>query len=153
MFLRGQVGERFLVRNSGATAVVEGIGDHGCEYMTGGQTLIIGRTGRNFGAGMSGGVAWVLDLNEGRVNAQLVELGPVEGEGALELEQLVRDHAEETGSEVAAELLVDWPAALARFTEVMPTDYRVVLEAKAKAEAEGLSESDTATAMMAALHG
>jgi glutamate synthase (NADPH/NADH) large chain len=147
------VGERFGVRNSGAWAVTEGVGDHACEYMTGGRVAVLGKTGRNFGAGMSGGVAWVLDLNEGRVNAELVELGPVEGEAAQELEQLVRDHAEETGSEVAAELLADWPAALTRFTEVMPTDYRVVLEAKAKAEAEGLSESDTATAMMEALHG
>ena len=151
--IRGGVGERFCVRNSGAWAVTEGVGDHACEYMTGGRVVVLGKTGRNFGAGMSGGVAWVLDLNEGRVNAELVELGPVEGEAALELEQLVRDHAEETGSEVAAELLADWPAALARFTEVMPTDYRVVLEAKAKAEAEGLSESETATAMMEALHG
>ena len=99
------------------------------------------------------GREWVLDLNEGRVNAELVELGRVEGEGALELEQLVRDHAEETGSEVAAELLADWPAALARFTEVMPTDYRVVLEAKAKAEAEGLSDAQVSEAMMEALHG
>ena len=151
--IRGGVGERFCVRNSGAWAVTEGVGDHACEYMTGGRVAVLGKTGRNFGAGMSGGVAWVLDLNEGRVNAELIELGPVEGEAALELEQLVRDHADETGSEVAAGLLADWPAALARFTEVMPTDYRVVLEAKAKAEAAGLSESDTATAMMEALHG
>jgi glutamate synthase (NADPH/NADH) large chain len=151
--IRGGVGERFCVRNSGAWAVTEGVGDHACEYMTGGRVAVLGPTGRNFGAGMSGGVAWVLDLEEGRVNTELVELGPVEGEGARELEQLVRDHAEETGSEVAAELLADWPAARARFTEVMPTDYRVVLEAKAKAEAEGLSESETATAMMESLHG
>ena len=102
---------------------------------------------------MSGGVAWVLDLKEHRVNTELVELGPVEGEAAAELEQLVRDHLEETGSEVAEALLADWPSALARFTEVMPTDFRVVLEAKAKAEADGLNESETATAMMDALHG
>jgi glutamate synthase (NADPH/NADH) large chain len=121
--------------------------------MTGGRVAVLGKTGRNFAAGMSGGVAWVLDLNEGRVNSELVELGPVEGAGALELEQLVRDHAEETDSEVAAALLADWPAALARFTEVMPTDYRVVLEAKAKAEAEGLDDKQTGEAMMEALHG
>ena len=78
MYLRGQVGERFLVRNSGATAVVEGIGDHGCEYMTGGQTLIIGRTGRNFGAGMSGGTAYVLDLQTERVNKQALEAGELQ---------------------------------------------------------------------------
>jgi glutamate synthase (NADPH/NADH) large chain len=114
---------------------------------------VLGKTGRNFAAGMSGGVAWVLDLKKNRVNTELVELGPVEGEAAAELEQLVRDHAEETGSEVAAALLADWPAAVARFTEVMPTDYRVVLEAKAKAEAQGLSEPEIATAMMESLHG
>ncbi len=118
--------------------------------MTGGRVVVLGPTGRNFAAGMSGGVAWVLDLKEQRVNTELVELGPVAGEAATELEQLVREHAEETGSEVAAALLADWPASLARFTEVMPTDYRKVLEAKAKAEAEGLDETETATAMMEA---
>ena len=153
IFLRGQVGERFCVRNSGAVAVVEGVGDHGCEYMTGGRVVVIGPTGRNFAAGMSGGVAWVLDLDEGRVNHELVELGPVLDEAADELEGLVRRHAEETESSVAARLLADWPAALSRFTEVMPTDYRTVLAAKAKAEADGLDEKATATAMMEALHG
>ncbi|MXG88516.1 glutamate synthase large subunit [Nocardioides flavescens] len=151
--IRGGVGERFCVRNSGAWAVTEGVGDHACEYMTGGRVVVLGKTGRNFGAGMSGGVAWVLDLKAHRVNTELVELGPVEGEAAAELEQLVRDHVEETGSEIAAELLADWPAALARFTEIMPTDYRVVLEAKAKAEAEGLDDNAIANAMMGALHG
>lgn len=151
--IRGGVGERFCVRNSGAWAVTEGVGDHACEYMTGGRVVVLGKTGRNFGAGMSGGIAWVLDLKEHRVNTELVELRPVEGEAAAELEQLVRDHLDETGSEVAEALLADWPAALARFTEVMPTDYRVVLEAKAKAEAEGLDEQQTANAMMEALHG
>lgn len=151
--VRGGVGERFCVRNSGAWAVTEGVGDHACEYMTGGRVVVLGKTGRNFGAGMSGGIAWVLDLKEHRVNTELVELRPVEGEAAAELEQLVRDHLDETGSEVAEALLADWPAALARFTEIMPTDYRVVLEAKAKAEAEGLDEQQTANAMMEALHG
>jgi glutamate synthase (NADPH/NADH) large chain len=151
--IRGGVGERFCVRNSGAWAVTEGVGDHACEYMTGGRVVVLGKTGRNFGAGMSGGVAWVLDLKEHRVNTELVELGPVEGEAAAELERLVRDHAEETGSEIATELLADWPAALTRFTEIMPTDYRVVLEAKAKAEAEGLDDNAIANAMMEALHG
>jgi glutamate synthase (NADPH/NADH) large chain len=147
------VGERFCVRNSGAWAVTEGVGDHGCEYMTGGRVVVLGRTGRNFGAGMSGGVAWVLDLREHRVNAELVELGAVEGDAAAELEQLVRDHAEETGSEVAAELLADWPSSLARFTEVMPSDYKRVLEARAEAIEEGLDEDETAARMMAVLHG
>jgi glutamate synthase (NADPH/NADH) large chain len=153
LFLRGQVGERFCVRNSGATAVVEGVGDHGCEYMTGGRVVVLGPTGRNFAAGMSGGYAFVLDLDEQRVNPELVELGKVEDAAAEELEQLVRRHAEETGSTVAAELLADWPAALARFTEVMPSDFKRVLEAKAEALEEGLDEDEAAARIMEVLHG
>ncbi|NUR08003.1 MAG: glutamate synthase subunit alpha, partial [Nocardioidaceae bacterium] len=153
IFLRGQVGERFCVRNSGATAVVEGVGDHGCEYMTGGRVVVLGPTGRNFAAGMSGGVAFVLDLDEGRVNPELVELAAVDGDAAEELEALVKRHLEETGSTVAEELLADWPAAVRRFTEVMPTDFKLVLAAKEQAEADGLSEDETATKMMEALHG
>jgi glutamate synthase (NADPH/NADH) large chain len=153
IFIRGGVGERFCVRNSGAWAVVEGVGDHACEYMTGGRVAVLGKTGRNFAAGMSGGVAWVLDLKEGRVNKELVELGPVGGAAADELEKMVRGHFEETGSTVAEALLADWATALTRFTEVMPSDYRRSLEAKAKAEADGLDETETANAMMEALHG
>jgi glutamate synthase (NADPH/NADH) large chain len=153
IFLRGQVGERFCVRNSGALAVVEGVGDHGCEYMTGGTVVVLGPTGRNFAAGMSGGVAFVLDLDEGRVNPELVELAPVQESAAVELETAVRRHLEETGSAVAARLLEDWPAALARFTEVMPSDFKRVLEAKAEALEEGLTEDEAATRMMEALHG
>ncbi|CAN5318267.1 glutamate synthase large subunit [soil metagenome] len=153
IFLRGGVGERFAVRNSGAWVVTEGVGDHGCEYMTGGRVVVLGKTGRNFAAGMSGGVAWVLDLKEFRVNQELVELGPVDGEAGNELQQMVREHFEETGSLIAEELLGDWESALTRFTEVMPRDYRIVLEAKAKAEADGLDEKEIANAMMEALHG
>ncbi|WP_341925107.1 glutamate synthase large subunit [Nocardioides psychrotolerans] len=153
IFLRGGCGERFAVRNSGAWLVSEGVGDHGCEYMTGGRVVVLGKTGRNFAAGMSGGVAWVLDLKEFRVNRELVELGPVTGDAAVELETMVRGHFEETGSPVAEELLADWDTALTRFTEVMPRDYRIVLEAKAKAEADGLDENEIAHAMMEALHG
>ncbi|GAB2758663.1 glutamate synthase large subunit [Nocardioides salsibiostraticola] len=153
IFVRGGVGERCCVRNSGAWVVTEGVGDHGCEYMTGGRVAVLGPTGRNFAAGMSGGVAWVLDLLDIRVNKELVELGPVTGEAAEELEKMVRGHAEETGSEVATALLEDWETSLTRFTEVMPRDYRIVLEAKAKAEADGLDENATAHAMMEALHG
>ncbi|MDX6299944.1 MAG: glutamate synthase large chain, partial [Nocardioidaceae bacterium] len=153
IFLRGQVGERFCVRNSGATAVVEGVGDHGCEYMTGGRVVVLGATGRNFAAGMSGGVAFVLDLDLRRVNTDLVELAPVDGAAARELEAIVRRHQEETGSRVAEALLQDWAAAVHRFTEVMPTDYKRVLAAKEKAEAEGLSDDETATRMMEALNG
>jgi glutamate synthase (NADPH) large chain len=153
VFLRGQVGERFCVRNSGALAVVEGVGDHGCEYMTGGTVVVLGPIGRNFAAGMSGGVAFVLDLDEGRVNPELVELRPVSGEAAKELEDAVRRHHEETDSAVAARLLEDWPASLTRFTEVMPSDYKRVLEARAEALEEGLTEDEAATKMMEALHG
>jgi len=153
LFLRGQAGERFCVRNSGATAIVEGVGDHGCEYMTGGTVVVLGPTGRNFAAGMSGGVAYVLDLDQRQVNSELVEcsgLGPAEAD---ELRELVCQHAEETGSGIAQELLDDWDNAITRFTEVMPRDYRVVMEARAKAQAAGLDEKQTAEAMMEALHG
>ena len=153
IFIRGGVGERFCVRNSGVWAVTEGVGDHGCEYMTGGRAVVLGPTGRNFAAGMSGGIAWVLDLDEGRVNRELVELRPVIDEAATELEGMVRAHFEETGSTVAEALLADWETSLTRFTEVMPTDFRKVLEVKAKAEADGLNEDEAAHAIMEVLHG
>ncbi len=153
IYLRGQAGERFCVRNSGATAVVEGVGDHGCEYMTGGRVVVLGPTGRNFAAGMSGGYAFVLDLDDTLVNGELVDLDPVAGEHAEELEQIVRAHAEETGSERAAALLADWPAALERFTLVMPRDFRRVMQARAEALAEGLDEDQAAARIMEVLHG
>jgi glutamate synthase (NADPH/NADH) large chain len=153
IFIRGGVGERFAVRNSGARLVTEGAGDHACEYMTGGRVAVLGKTGRNFAAGMSGGVAWVLDLKESRVNRELVELAPVVDDAADELEGLVRRHFEETGSTVAEGLLADWETSLTRFTEVIPRDFRIVMDAKAKAEADGLDENETATKMMEALHG
>ena len=153
IFLRGGVGERCCVRNSGATVVTEGVGDHACEYMTGGRVVVLGKTGRNFAAGMSGGYAFVLDLKHHRVNPELVELGPVPEKYADELAELVRRHHEETGSEVAAALLADWPAALARFTMVMPSDYKRVLEAREEALEEGLDEDQAAQRIMEVLHG
>ena len=148
MLLRGVVGERFGVRNSGATLVVEGVGDHGCEYMTGGTVLVLGRTGRNFAAGMSGGSAYVLDLKPERVNVQSVasgELGldPLDDDDAALVHELLRRHADETGSRVAAELLADWSdgATRARFTRVQPREYARVRAALAEAEAEGLDPS------------
>jgi glutamate synthase (NADPH/NADH) large chain len=138
IFVRGQVGERFCVRNSGATAVVEGVGDHGCEYMTGGAVVVLGRTGRNFAAGMSGGVAYVLDLRAGRVNPELVDLLPLDDADAALVEDLVRRHRDETDSGVARRLLQDWPAARERFTKVLPRDYARVLAVRAQAETEGL---------------
>ncbi len=138
ILLRGQAGERFCVRNSGATAVVEGVGDHGCEYMTGGVVAVLGRTGRNFAAGMSGGMAYVLDLRPGRVNHELVDLQPLDDADACRLHELVQRHRAETESAVAWRLLQDWPAAVARFTKVMPRDYARVLAVRAQAEVEGL---------------
>ncbi|GAA5168394.1 glutamate synthase large subunit [Pseudonocardia eucalypti] len=137
IFLRGVVGERFCVRNSGALAVAEGVGDHACEYMTGGTVVVLGATGRNVAAGMSGGTAYVLDLVPGRVNRELVDLEPP-GEDDLErLREIVRRHHELTGSAVAASLLGDWPRRSRAFTKIMPRDYRRVLEAVRLATAEG----------------
>ncbi len=146
IYLRGVVGERFAVRNSGATLVVEGVGDHGCEYMTGGIVVVLGRTGRNFGAGMSGGHAFVLDLRPELVNgparaAAELSLGPVGPEHADELEQLLRTHLAETGSPLAGELLADLPASLARFTRVVPTEYERMLATLADAAEQGLDPS------------
>ncbi len=152
-FLRGVVGERFAVRNSGATLVVEGVGDHACEYMTGGEVVILGTVGRNLAAGMSGGTAYVLDLPVGRVNHAMVDLEPL-GETASErLRELLAEHAAETGSVVAVALLADWSAARRRFTEIVPRDYRRVLEARQRAEREGLGEEETLMAMMGAGNG
>jgi glutamate synthase (NADPH) large chain len=136
-FFRGLAGERFAVRNSGALAVVEGVGDHGCEYMTGGRVVVLGPTGLNFAAGMSGGIAYVLDVDGGfrsRCNTELVgfdEIGPDE---ALELRGWTREHAARTGSPVAGRLLADWDAQLARFVKVMPHDYKRALLEPAQEE-------------------
>ena len=126
--VRGVVGERFAVRNSGATAVVEGVGDHACEYMTGGRVVILGPTGRNLAAGMSGGVAYVLDLSRIRVNREMVDFDPPDEADAAFLRAVVERHAEQTGSEVAARLLAGWADTLGRITKVMPRDYKRVLE-------------------------
>jgi len=146
MYLRGIVGERFCVRNSGASAVVEGVGDHGCEYMTGGRVVVLGPTGRNFGAGMSGGIAYVHDPDGtfgDRVNYEMVEIIDLGEDDRLELEAMVRRHAEETDSPVARSLLDDWSNAAGRFRKVMPKDYQRVLDATARAEAEGLDVVET----------
>jgi glutamate synthase (NADPH/NADH) large chain len=142
VFLRGQVGERFCVRNSGAIAVVEGVGDHGCEYMTGGRVVVLGPTGRNFGAGMSGGVAFVYDTSDelGRqYNPDMVDLEPVSADDRTWLKDRITMHLDETGSEVARAILADWMSNSEQFVKVMPRDYRRVLEATEKAVAEGRS--------------
>ena len=127
-FFSGQAGERFAVRNSGAWAVVEGLGDHGCEYMTGGRVAVLGRTGRNFAAGMSGGIAYVLDEDGTfvqRCNTELVALERVDDDS--ELYALVEEHARRTGSAVAERLLRDWGPARAAFVQVMPHEYKRAL--------------------------
>jgi glutamate synthase (NADPH) large chain len=152
-FIRGQVGERCCVRNSGALAVVEGVGDHGCEYMTGGRVVVLGPTGRNFAAGMSGGVAFVHDPGptfSQRVNHGLVELEPLSDEDDAWLRGVVLRHWEETGSTVAARLLATWARSAADMVKVMPRDYRRVLEATRRALAEGRPVDE---AVMASAHG
>ncbi|MFI0942380.1 glutamate synthase large subunit [Streptomyces sp. NPDC021020] len=153
LFLRGRTGERFCVRNSGATVVSEGVGDHGCEYMTGGRAVVLGPTGRNFAAGMSGGIAYVLDLDPAAVNRGMVEVEALDADDITWLHDVVRRHAEETGSTVAERLLADWGGALTRFGKVMPRDYKAVLAAKNAAEQAGLSESETTAKMMEAANG
>ncbi len=153
VYIRGVVGERFCVRNSGAMAVVEGVGDHGCEYMTGGRAIVLGGTGRNFAAGMSGGIAYVLDEVGDfptKVNMEMVDLDPLDGEDRAFLRTHVERHLTETGSAVAKRLLRDWDAALRSFVKVMPKDYKRVLEAARSAEERGEPVID---AIMAAAHG
>ncbi|WP_370096588.1 glutamate synthase large subunit [Streptacidiphilus sp. MAP12-20] len=151
--LRGKAGERFAVRNSGATLVVEGVGDHGLEYMTGGRVVILGETGRNLAAGMSGGIAYVLDLRPANVNGGMVGIEAPDAKDREWLRDTVQQHYEETGSTVAAELLADWGGGVSRFSKIMPTDYKAVLAAKDAAERDGLSESETTRKMMEAAHG
>ncbi|MFF1418784.1 glutamate synthase large subunit [Streptomyces sp. NPDC058280] len=155
LFLRGRTGERFCVRNSGATVVSEGVGDHGCEYMTGGYAVVIGETGRNFAAGMSGGTAYVIDLDPDNVNAgNLAAVEPLGDADKQWLHDVVLRHQEETGSTVAEKLLAEWNTAADRFSKIIPTTYKAVLAAKDAAELAGLSETETTEKMMeAATHG
>ena len=144
-YFRGVAGERFCVRNSGVSTVVEGVGDHGCEYMTGGKVVVLGTTGRNFAAGMSGGIAYILDEKGDfatRCNKQMVGLEKPEAADAAELRNLIQRHANFTGSEKAKRLLANWDASLKQFVKVMPKDYKRVLQAIAAAEAKGLSGDD-----------
>ena len=169
-YFRGVAGERFAVRNSGAIAVVEGVGDHGCEYMTGGVAVVLGRTGRNFAAGMSGGIAYVYDEDgdfEVRCNTSMVELEPVRREGAgvmpgtdaagradyhpdmtrfdeLRLRGLIERHLHYTGSEVARRMLDDWENRVERFVKIMPVDYRRALEEMRREEETGLALAEAA---------
>ncbi|MET7859043.1 glutamate synthase large subunit [Streptomyces sp. NPDC005318] len=155
LFLRGRTGERFCVRNSGATVVSEGVGDHGCEYMTGGHAVVLGETGRNFAAGMSGGVAYVVDLDRDNVNVgNLDAIEALSDTDRQWLHDVVRRHHEETGSTVAEKLLAEWDTAVDRFSKIIPSTYKAVLAAKDAAELAGLSEQETTEKMMeAATHG
>ncbi|GGJ25718.1 glutamate synthase [Streptomyces brasiliensis] len=155
LFLRGRTGERFGVRNSGALVVAEGVGDHGCEYMTGGHAVVLGETGRNFAAGMSGGIAYVIDLDRDNVNAGNLASVEALSEGDKQwLHDVVRRHQEETGSTVAEKLLAEWDTAVDRFSKIIPSTYKAVLAAKDAAERAGLSETEITEKMMeAAING
>ncbi|MGL4305529.1 MAG: glutamate synthase large subunit, partial [Mycobacteriaceae bacterium] len=150
VFLRGKVGERFCARNSGAIAVVEGVGDHACEYMTGGRVVILGETGRNLAAGMSGGIAFVLNLDPVDVNQAMVELQGPDPDDIRWLKTIVEQHKSLTGSVLATSLLADWPRRSKQFTKVMPTDYQRVLQATRLAKAQG---QDVELAIMEAARG
>ncbi|MHB1140212.1 MAG: glutamate synthase large subunit [Sulfuricaulis sp.] len=153
-YFRGMAGERFAVRNSGVHAVVEGVGDHGCEYMTGGRVLVIGRTGRNFAAGMSGGIAYVLDAAgdfRRRCNLAMVDVDPLSAAEDTDLvKDLLKRHAHHTGSTVAEMILANWKTMQAKFVKVTPKDYKRVLEAISKARQSGIPEDK---AVMEAAHG
>lgn len=148
-YIRGMAGERFCVRNSGVNAVVEGVGDHGCEYMTGGTVVILGETGRNFAAGMSGGVAYVLDEQgqfASRCNTEMVGLEPLDDSDSATLKAMIEKHVDLTGSSLATMMLINWEHVLSRFIKVMPTDYKRVLQALERAQAAGLSGDDALNA-------
>jgi glutamate synthase (ferredoxin) len=149
-YLCGMAGERFCVRNSGVNAVVESVGDHGCEYMTGGKVVILGPTGRNFAAGMSGGIAYILDEADDfatRCNPQMVGLEPLDDpEEINEVYQMIQRHADYTRSQKAAKVLANWSAMLPKFVKVMPRDYKRVLQAIKEALDSGLSGDDALTA-------
>jgi glutamate synthase (ferredoxin) len=150
-YIRGMAGERFGVRNSGVTVVVEGVGDNGCEYMTGGNVVVLGRAGRNFGAGMSGGIGYVLDEAGDfpkRVNPQMVGVEKVEDPKEIAaLRAMIRKHLDYTGSEKAKAVLADWDKSVAKFVKVMPKDYKRMLACIERAQAQGLTGDE---AIMAA---
>jgi glutamate synthase (ferredoxin) len=149
-YIRGLAGERFAVRNSGVTVVVEGVGDNGCEYMTGGNVVVLGRAGRNFGAGMSGGIAYVLDEAGDfpkRVNAQMVGIERLEDPREIAaLRAMIQKHLDYTRSERARAVLADWAAYVPRFVKVMPKDYKRMLACLDRARAQGLTGDEAVMA-------
>jgi glutamate synthase (ferredoxin) len=150
-YIRGLAGERFCVRNSGVNAVVEAVGDHGCEYMTGGRVVILGPTGKNFAAGMSGGIAYVLDeigSFKTKVNPEMVKTFGLEDEEEIALvKAMIKKHAEYTHSDRAAQVLANWEAMVPKFVKVYPNDYRRVIETQKRFKAQGLADEE---AIMAA---
>ena len=156
IFIRGMVGERFCVRNSGATAVVEGVGDHGCEYMTGGRVVVLGATGRNFAAGMSGGIAYVYDPSQelaNNMNYEMVNIEELDDMDREFLKATIERHAGFTASAVAAHVLGKWNSEASHFRKVMPRDYKAVLAVLAQAKADGLTEEQTSDRVMEAARG
>jgi glutamate synthase (NADPH/NADH) large chain len=156
IFINGIVGERFAVRNSGATLVVEGVGDHACEYMTGGRAVVLGATGRNFAAGMSGGISYVYDIDgqfASRVNPEMVDVLPLDGEDTEWLQGTLQEHIAMTDSPRAKQIVAQWDAYAAKFVKVLPRDYARVMAVLAKASAEGLSEDETSKRVMESVHG
>jgi len=156
VFINGIVGERFAVRNSGATLVVEGVGDHACEYMTGGRVVVLGATGRNFAAGMSGGIAYVFDQDGDfatRVNPEMVDVLPVDDEDVVWLKSTLDEHVAMTNSPLGQRVLADWAKSQSQFTKVLPRDYARVMAVLAKAAGDGADEEETSKRVMESVHG
>ena len=153
-YINGIAGERFCVRNSGITAVVEGVGNHGCEYMTGGRVLVLGRTGRNFAAGMSGGIAYVYDLEPTNCNQDLVHLGDLTDEGEVSIvKDMLARHVQYTGSELGRRLLENWEDTQGRITRIIPTAYEEMLALIEKAKAEGHTDKEAHMIAFQTKHG
>ncbi len=156
VFINGIIGERFAVRNSGATLVVEGVGDHACEYMTGGRAVVLGATGRNFAAGMSGGIAYVYDMDDqfvSRVNPEMVDVLPLDQEDTQWLHEILQEHIAMTDSPRAKQMVAQWSALSVKFVKVLPRDYARVMAVLAKASADGVSEEETSRRVMESVHG
>jgi glutamate synthase (NADPH/NADH) large chain len=156
IFINGLVGERFCVRNSGTLAVVEGIGDHGCEYMTGGRVVVLGATGRNFAAGMSGGIAYVYDkdgLFASRVNVEMVDVVELGAQDASWLRETIEQHVHLTGSPLGARMIEEWSSASQQFRKVLPRDYARVMAIIDQAKIDGLSEEETSRRVMEPVDG
>ncbi|MDF2657166.1 MAG: glutamate synthase family protein, partial [Bacillota bacterium] len=153
-YINGIAGERFCVRNSGVKAVVEGVGDHGCEYMTGGKVVILGKTGRNFAAGMSGGIAYILDFDEVYCNKSIVKLEKITSEDEMyQVKNMIKNHVSYTDSPLGKAILENWKTYVNRFTKVIPKDYKRMLENIDKAYKAGLSGEEAIMMAFEKNHG